>query len=137
MGLMCRNFFLVCIFLFCSSSQARGVRDIEILESGKSREADALEVCKRFRPTVKQIRNFFTRAYPVEGYMFSHERYSSCYAAGTLKFDDGSSGKWDLSSSGVATFIFTRGDAVTLFYKNNKWYDPFACTYGLGDVGEC
>ncbi|MFH5255488.1 hypothetical protein ACGTRS_30080, partial [Burkholderia semiarida] len=70
-------------------------------------------------------------------YRYSHERYSSCYAAGTLKFDDGSSGKWDLSSSGVATFIFTRGDAVTLFYKNNKWYDPFACTYGLGDVGEC
>ncbi|MET1536273.1 hypothetical protein, partial [Burkholderia sola] len=103
----------------------------------KSREGDAVNACIKFRPTVKQVRNFFSRAYPVEGYMFSHERYSPCYASGTLKFDGGSSGRWDLSSSGVATFIFTRGDAVTLYYKNNKWHDPFACTYGLGDLGEC
>jgi len=134
---MCKSFLLGCVFLFCSSSQARGVKAIEIIESGRSREGDAVDVCRKFRLTVEQVRNFFSRAYPVEGYMFSHERYSSCYASGTLKFDDGSSGKWDLSSSGVATFIFTRGDAVTLYYKNNNWHDPFACTYGLGDFGEC
>ncbi|WP_157645068.1 hypothetical protein [Burkholderia ubonensis] len=113
------------------------MKAIEIREYGKSREGDTVNVCKKFQPTVGQVRNFFLKAYPVEGYMFSHERYSSCYAKGILKFDDGSSGTWELSSSGVATFIFTRGDVVTFYYKNNKWYDPFACTYGLGDVGDC
>ncbi|WP_124471011.1 hypothetical protein [Burkholderia ubonensis] len=113
------------------------MKAVEIREYGKSRDVAAVNACKKFQPTVKQVGNFFLKAYPVEGYMFSHERYSSCYAKGTLKFDDGSSGTWELSSSGVATFIFTRGDVVTLYYKNNKWYDPFACTYGLGNVGEC
>ncbi|PCE30005.1 hypothetical protein BZL54_22845 [Burkholderia ubonensis subsp. mesacidophila] len=137
MGMRSKSLLFSCIFLFCCASQARGVKSIEIHEYGKSRDAEMAGACKKFRPTVKQVRNFFLRAYPVEGYMLSHERYSSCYATGALKFDDGSSGTWKLSSSGVATFIFTRGDVVTLYYKNNKWYDPFACTYGLGDVGEC
>jgi hypothetical protein len=137
MGLIYKSLLLACTSLFCICTHARGVASIEIREYGKCRDADAASECKKFRPTVKQLRNFFSKAYPVEGYMFTHERYSSCYATGALKFSDGSSGTWQLSSSGVATLTFTRGDVVTLYYKNNKWRDPFACTYGLGEAGDC
>ena len=135
MGLKLLIFVL--IGFLCSVSQARTVASIEITETGQSRDDTAAENCKKFQPTPHQVKEFFSKAYPVEGYVLSHERYSSCYATGTLKFSDGSSGEWKLSSSGVATFIFSRGDVVTLFHRKNSWHDPFACTYGLGDKPQC
>jgi hypothetical protein len=128
--------FVLAGFVF-SVAQARTVTSIEIIETGQSRDSSTAENCKKFQPTLSQLKNYFSKAYPVEGYMFTHERYSSCFAEGTLKFSDESDGKWELSSSGVATFIFSRGDVVTLFHRKNGWRDPFACTYGLSDKPKC
>jgi hypothetical protein len=125
------------IALLCSASQARTVTSIKITESGQSRDESAMENCRKFQPTLTQVKEFFSKAYPVEGYVLSHERYSSCYATGVLKFSDGSGGEWKLSSSGVATFTFSRGDTVTLFHRKNRWHDPFACSYGPRDEPEC
>lgn len=136
-GLRSRVSVAACMWLLAGIAQARDVQHVEILETGMSRDDEAIEYCKKFRPTKKQIKNFFSKAYPVEGYVLSHERYSSCYATGALTFADGSSGKWKLSSSGVATFAFARGDVVTLFHRKNRWHDPFSCTYGLSDQGKC
>lgn len=128
-------FIIFTSFIF-QSSPAREIANLEIGERGMSRDEAVAEDCKKFRPTISQLKRFFSKAYPVESYVLTHERYSPCYARGTLKFNDGSSGTWKLSSSGVATFVFTRGDVVIFLYKPNSWNDPFSGTYGLGDEGE-
>ena len=121
--------------------QARTIKHVEIdavglnLESVKNQ--NATEACKKFKPTKEQVIKFFSRACPVESYILTTERYSSCYAKGSLTFSDGSFGTWILYSSGTALFTFNRGDVVNLLYKNNNWHDPYACTYGLGDKGQC
>ncbi len=69
--------------------------------------------------------------------MVTTERYSPCYAVGTLAFSDGHFGTWTLYSSGTAILSFNRGDVVNLYFQKNRWRDPYACTYGLGDVGKC
>lgn len=122
-------------------SYARTVKSIEIDTVGLNLESvkneNAARACKRFRPTKDQAIRFFNRAYPVETYVLTTDRFSSCYAEGSLKFSDGSFGKWILYSSGTALFTFNRGDVVNLYYKHNKWHDPYACTYGLSDQREC
>lgn len=60
-----------------------------------------------------------------------NSRYSSCYAERDLNFSDGSFGTWRLYSSGGSTFIFNRGDTVTLLYKHNQWHDPNGGTYDI------
>jgi hypothetical protein len=96
-------------------------------------------MCKGFRPTVPQIKRFFLRAYPVESYMITTERYSPCYAGGTITFSDNSQGDWWLYSGGTATIHWNGGDSVDLLYKRrNGWRDPFAGGYGLrDDKSEC
>ncbi|MBO9649630.1 MAG: hypothetical protein J7605_14055 [Variovorax sp.] len=124
----------------CNDGHARTVTKLKIEAVGLNRdppERHSDEECKRFRPTLKQVKNYFNRAYPVEGYMVTTERYSPCYATGTLEFSDGHFGTWRLDSSGTSSFTFNRGDQVFLFYKHNQWFDPTACTYGMGDVGRC
>jgi hypothetical protein len=124
---------------FGVSSEARSVHKLEIKGTGLTSESDETtkELCKAFKPTVRQVRNFFSKAYHVESYIGTTERYSPCIAFGTLTYSDGSFGDWTLHSSGTASLIFNRGDSVSLFYKYNKWNDPTACTYGLGSVPDC
>ncbi|WP_207005321.1 hypothetical protein, partial [Trinickia mobilis] len=62
---------------------------------------------------------------------------SDCYATGFIEYSDNSKGEWTISSGGTGGITWSRGDYVHLFYKYNKWYDPFACSYGLGDKGKC
>lgn len=127
--------------LTMGGAQARPVKHVEIDAAGLNLESvknpNAIEACKKFKPTKEQVTRFFERAYPVESYILTTERYSSCYAKGSLTFSDGSFGTWILYSSGTALFTFSRGDQVNFFHKNNKWHDPYACTYGLGDRGQC
>lgn len=124
---------------FGVSSEARTVHKLEIKGTGLASESDeqSKELCKAFKPTLSQVWNYFNRAYHVESYIGTTERYSPCIAFGTLAYSDGSFGDWTLHSSGAASLIFNRGDSVSLFYKYNKWNDPTACTYGLGSVPDC
>lgn len=50
-----------------------------------------------------------------------------------MQFTDGSSGVGVLKSSGVASVTWSAGDTTYLISKDNQWYDPYACTYGMDD----
>lgn len=137
---MVTKYRIIVFFIFLSFSNianARSITRITISESGKSEHDSVSSACEKFQPTIKQVRLFFSKAYPVESYIRTTERYSPCYAAGTIKFSDNSEGEWWLNSGGAASLTFSRGDNVKLLYKNNKWFDPFACMYGLSSEGEC
>lgn len=118
---------------------ARTVSKVVVESVGQSdiKEDPPSEGCKAFQPTVKQVREYFKNAYPVPANFGAHERYSPCYAKGTVEFSDKTSGTWKLSSGGTSTLLWSSGDAVTLFYRAYKWNDPFACMYGLGDEDGC
>lgn len=138
---------LAFVFLFGKSAdvQSREVKSVVVGEVGKTlktyikKEGDDMLAgqCKSFKPTVEQIGLFFSKAYPIPGVISMHERDSPCYSAGSVVFEDGLSGEWILYSSGTAKLEWARGGSVDLLYKYNDWHDPFACTYGLGDEGEC
>jgi len=123
-----------------ATSDARTVKKVIITETGQNAEPDDVDMterCKIFQPTVAQVKRYFSKAYPVEGYVITTERYSPCYATGVVKFSDNSFGEFRLRSSGTATLYWNRGDSVYLLYKHNKWGDPLACGYGLSSEGEC
>ncbi|SFB98384.1 hypothetical protein SAMN05216321_102382 [Cupriavidus sp. OV038] len=132
-------FVLLCMTAALCS--ARDVRKVVIEEVGQSLpdgDPRTAELCKRFRPTVTQVKNFFSKIYPVQARKVLHDYYSPCYATGTVVFGDSSTGAWSLYSGGTATLVWTHGgDKVYVYYGKNKWYDPFACTYGLEDEGKC
>ena len=137
----------IVIFLIASSlamlscqANARTIRDVIILESGRSADPDdpnLSRACKKFRPTAKQVKEFFSKAYPVPKRFAVHERYSACYATGTINFDDFGTVRWTLSSGGTATIKWDEGEIVDVFNKKNGWYDPNACAYGLSSEIEC
>lgn len=117
----------------------RSITAIQILEVGKSDDEGEWEAreCKAFRPTKNDVRQFFLKSYPVPAKMGLHDRYSPCYAKGFVEFSDNTRGDWKIRSSGNGTLVFDTGDRVNLFYRDYKWNDPFACSYGVGDEGEC
>lgn len=132
----------------CSSiavSQERSVTKVTVDEVGLSIEPDDPEMarrCKAFRPTVAQVKRYFSKAYPVGSAVITTERYSPCVANGTVEFTDnntgrGSGGKFQVRSSGTATLWWDMGDVAYFLHKNNRWNDPLACTYGLDDEKEC
>jgi len=121
-------------------SLARSVVTVVIDEVGQNAEENDRNLtvgCKAFAPTVSQVRRYFLKAYPVESHVLTTERYSPCYATGTVEFSDHSSGRFQLYSGGTATLFWSRGGSVDLLYKQNRWHDPLACTYGLGDKPGC
>lgn len=130
------KFFLLLILLVLTGySHARSVKSVDISSIGQTLKEVTnpyeINACKKFRPTKKQVINYFNHAYPVELNVIIKSRYSSCYAEGDLSFSDGSFGTWRLYSSGGSTFIFNSGDTVTLLYKHNQWHDPNAGTYDI------
>lgn len=118
---------------------ATAVSSVEIDTVGmdSSREPAAARACAKFRPSKAQVIRFFNRAFPVETRVVVHERYSSCYSEGSVSFSDGRRGTWILYSSGTAVVTFTTGDVLNVFYKHNRWHDPYACTYGMSDKPAC
>ena len=115
---------------------ARSVKSLTIEASGQHQDDNdptVPERCHGFKPTQREIRKYFNYAYPVEHYVFSHSRYSPCYAKGSIRFSDGEFGTWRVSSSGAAVLIFNRGDGVTMFYGHNSWEDPFEGMYDYKD----
>lgn len=126
--------------MFAGEAEARVIKKVTIEETGlNANPNDEMfsRDCKHFRPTVAQVRNFFSKAYSVPRRWATNERYSPCYATGSITFDDFGPAKWSLSSSGVGSLSWTEGDDVYLFYRQNKWVDPVACSYGMGDELEC
>lgn len=124
---------LACFGFLSASCFAREVKRITIEAAGLYEHDTDPTVpidCKEFRPTARQIKHFFSRAYPVEGYVFMHSKYSPCYAKGSIDFADGHFGKWVLSSGGAASLTFNRGDHVTVYYPKNEWNDPFGAYDG-------
>lgn len=117
----------------------RAIAKIQIVETGKSDDDGEREVneCRVFKPTRYDVRQFFAKSYPVPAKMGLHDRYSPCYAKGSIEFTDNTRGKWKITSSGNGTLYWDTGDTVDLFYRDYKWRDPFACSYGLSSKGEC
>ncbi len=117
----------------------RGVAALTISERGASADPETAEICKGFHPGANQVKRFFQRAYPVESFVITTERYSPCYASGTILFSDRNQGEWRLYSGGTATIRWNRGGTVDLLHKQrNGWRDPFAGAYGLcDDRSEC
>lgn len=119
-----------------TSVYAREIKDIKIEKYGLSEilQDPPSEGCKDFKPTVGQVRYFFSKAYPVDSYLSVQTFYSLCYAEGTIEYADGNRGTWVLRSSGIAGIEWERSGRVVLFYGHNKWYDPFVGTYDENGV---
>ncbi|WP_274370962.1 hypothetical protein [Morganella morganii] len=120
--------------------QAKEVSNLVIYKTGTVYENhnDKYEAaaCKKFLPTKEQIITYFTYAEESKENSWMHEYYSACISTGYVEFKDGTSGKWTIQSSGYGYVIFNDGSSVDFLYRNNKWEDPNACTYGLSDEPE-
>lgn len=128
--------FALCFPLRVTS---REIKEVKILHSGITHNPDIRiqQECKKFKPTIQQIKRFFNKAYPVPRSFGAHDRYSPCYADGTIIFEKFGMVTWSITSGGVGTISWDKDEQVDVFYRNNGWYDPTACTYGLGDKGHC
>ncbi len=139
---MVRSFTYATILvgMFPIAAFALAVKIVKIENTGMNIEKGDRNppgVCKSFKPTTLQVKRFFNRAHPVPDQFVYKDRYTPCYAEGTIEFGDGNSGKWRIYSSGAATLEFDLGGAVSLFYKDRKWLDPTACTYGNDLPHDC
>lgn len=114
-----------------SMACARPVQEVVITATGQSEIKDLAELCRTFKPTVRQVERYFARSYHVDGRWSDKVFYSPCYAEGTVKFKDGNSGKWILTSGGVAEITWDANGRVVLYHdhKRNGWFDPYADMY--------
>lgn len=102
------------------------------------KDSNQERLCKGFRPSKKQLTHFFNLATESKSHgTLLHEYYSPCLATGLVQFQDGASGNWTVQSSGLAFVSYDNGESATFFYKDNKWTDPYACSYGMSDEGDC
>lgn len=137
------NILITSLYLVASMhTQARVVDYINVervgaQESGRKDENER-EACKVYRPTEEQLVRYFNLATESqESGNLLHEYYSPCIATGKIKFKDGASGVWTVQSSGLGLAIFDNGESAVFFHKDNKWTDPYACTYGLSNDPIC
>lgn len=122
---------LLVFVAYSGTALAREIKSVKIEKSGIIRpESDQtdealLNWCKRFRPTLPQVRRYFSNAVPVPAYVSDHDRYSACAAKGTVTFKEGFRANWILYSDGSARIDWEAGGFVYLLLKDNKWIDPF------------
>ena len=123
---------------FADHTAPRTIVEIKINETGNSDDEsiNVIDGCRAFKITEKDVREYFSKSYPVPLNFNIHERYSPCYAKGFIEFSDNTRGKWKISSSGGATLLWDTGDVATLFYNNYKWTDPFEGTYASEDESD-
>ncbi|WP_034946507.1 hypothetical protein [Erwinia oleae] len=122
-----------------NAASDRKIVSIEINETGKS-EDDAENVksgCRNFIPDMKDIRAFFLNSQPVPLSFIVRDRYSPCYATGSVEFNNSFRGRWKIYSSGGGVLFWDTGDKVSLFYKRYTWRDPFECIYDAVDEEDC
>lgn len=128
------------IYLFSGFSYSKEVKNIEnlkydIVDEGRSKVEQ--EGCALFRPTKEQLIDYFNQATRMdEGGSIGHQHYSPCITTGKVTFEDGNSVSFTLQSSGFTSGNFGNKEAIYFFHKDNKWYDPFECTYAMGDEAE-
>lgn len=132
--------FIITLSLLSLSAYTYGrvVSHIEIRDTGVydelNNEENGKEQCKTFQPSKKQVISYFNSAKESkETNGLFHEYYSPCSATGKIKFKDGSSGTWQLESSGLSFVNFSNGESAFFFNRENKWNDPYACAYGNGE----
>lgn len=132
--------FIVLFLLFFKAVYAKDVSNIEILKTGIVYEGHSeteKEGCKLFIPTKEQLVEFFEKSTELEyGGSIEHQYYSPCIATGTVLFKDGTYGRWTIQSSGYGYGTLNNNNPMSFFHKDNKWYDPFECTYAMGDEPE-
>lgn len=109
---------------------AREVKAVSITSIGLTKDKDASDTCRNFKPSLSQVRDYFSKAYPVPTKWSVHTYYSPCYAEGTIEYADGNRGTWMLSSSGISGIQWAQQGGELLFYETNPWYDPFEGSYG-------
>ena len=133
-------FVLVMLSLLSMNALSKNISKIEISESGSIYDGEdnkyEKEACKKFVPNKNQLINYFKLAEESNENKWLHDYYSACISYGNVQFEDGFSGKWTIQSSGLGYVIPDNGSPVYFFYKDNKWEDPNAYTYGLGDEPE-
>ncbi len=137
---LCGIGMLMLVLGLPSHVSARTILRVSVSQSGLSAEPDDANLtraCKRFKPTAKQVQAFFSKAYPVRRSYAVHERYSGCYATGTVVFSESGEARWSLSSGGAATIEWDTAEIVDVFYPRYGWHDPNACTYGSASAGDC
>jgi len=107
------------------------IKTVAIIESGRSEHADdyAVGLCKHFEPTTTQVRTFIEQAREVNSRVHTHERYSPCYASGTVEFEDGTTGTWRIHSGRTGILRVDPQPALTLQCRRCRWTDPFAGGY--------
>lgn len=138
---MVKNIFSILGVIFTMNAAFAGhtapktIVEVLIDETGKSDDdsKNVMDGCRRFKITEKDVREFFSKAYPVPLNFNVHERYSPCYAQGIIEFSNNTRGEWKISSSGGGTLRWDTGDVVTLFYDDYQWVDPFEGTYTSED----
>lgn len=120
-------------------SFSQHVTNVEIDKTGiayQGRSEVEHEGCKLFQPTREQLVNYFNRAARrEEDGRPGHQYYSPCIVAGKVTFTNGDSGRFTLQSSGFGYATFNHKE-VHFFHKDNPWFDPFQCTYAMGDEVE-
>lgn len=116
------------------------VSHVEIESTGiayEGRSKVEQEGCALFRPTKEQLTDYFNQADKMdEGGSVGHQYFSPCITVGKVTFEDGNSVSFTLQSSGFTSGNFGNKEAIYFFHKDNKWYDPFECTYAMGDESE-
>lgn len=128
------------IYFLSGFSYAKEVKNIEIIKYGiayEGRSKVEQEGCALFRPTKEQLIDYFNQATRMdEGGSVGHQYYSPCITVGKVTFEDGNSVGFTLQSSGFTSGNLGNKEAIYFFHKDNKWYDPFECTYAMGDESE-
>lgn len=116
---------------FAGNASPRSIVTIKIDETGKSEDEtkNVQQGCQTFAITTDDVKDFFSKSYPVPLKFNTHDRYSPCYSKGTIEFNDNTRGTWKIYSSGGGTLYWDTGDIVTLFYSDYKWADPFEGMY--------
>lgn len=132
--------FLLFPALACVASAApaqpyhpSSVERVTLQQAGLSEYTDddmAMQACKRFQPSTRQIRRFLAHAVEVESRVYTHERYSPCYATGTVDFANGTKAQWQIHSGCTGILKTQTGKTIILYGKTCRWGDPFAGTYG-------
>ncbi len=133
-------FALVMLACLSQNVDARTIRALKIEKTGLDFGKDLRnppDMCKTFKPTRAQVKRFFEKAYPIPDIVVTKDRYTPCHATGTIEFSDGFAGTWIVYSAGTAVLEFDFGGSTALFYKDRRWYDPTACTYGNDLPHDC
>lgn len=110
---------------------ARSAKFATIEVNGLSEHSDdfAKRICADFKLHPRQVIFFFKRAKEIDSRTFTHDRYSPCYARGTVIFSDGTQGTWEIHSGKTALLTLEDGTGKILYCQQCRWKDPFEGGY--------